>query len=217
MRTRVKICCIAAIDELRCATEAGADAVGLVGPMPSGPGPIAPPLIKHLARQASPAVATFLLSSSTTAAELLAEIVDAGTTVLQIVDAVPVETYAMLRDALPALKLVQVIHVEDERAVAEARGLAPHVDGLLLDSGRPGAAVKELGGTGRRHDWRLSREIVRSVPCPVFLAGGLTADNVAEAIRTARPYGVDICSGVRRDGRLDPQKLQDFMGAVAAA
>jgi phosphoribosylanthranilate isomerase len=113
--------------------------------------------------------------------------------------------------------ILQVAHVEDASALAFARAAARTADALLLDSGRPAAAVPELGGTGRAHDWKISREIVAATSKPVFLAGGLTPENVAEAIRAVRPHGVDICSGVRTDGALDAAKLSAFMAAVASA
>ena len=86
---------------------------------------------------------------------------------------------------------------------AESAGdaeLAARVDALLLDSGRPDAQVKTLGGTGLTHDWALSAEIVAQVDRPVFLAGGLRESNVAEAIAQVKPFGVDLCSGVRTEG-----------------
>jgi phosphoribosylanthranilate isomerase len=110
-----------------------------------------------------------------------------------------------------------VIHVEDESALDEANAAAPHVDALLLDSGRPKAAVRELGGTGRAHDWSVSARIVAQCGRPVFLAGGLNAGNVREAVARVRPFGVDLCSGVRRDGRLDAEKLGAFVAALRAA
>ncbi len=113
--------------------------------------------------------------------------------------------------------MVQVIHVTGVASVDEAAAVAPEVDALLLDSGNPALAVKELGGTGRRHDWSLSREIRQLVPVPVFLAGGLNEHNVAEAIATVGPFGLDLCSGVRTDGKLDQAKLGRFFAAVQAA
>jgi len=107
-----------------------------------------------------------------------------------------------------------VIHVEGEEAVGEARAVAPQVDGILLDSGRPSAPVKELGGTGRAHDWAVSRRVQEAVEVPVFLAGGLRPDNVASAIEVVRPFAVDVCSGVRTNGKLDGQKLDAFFAAV---
>ena len=214
MRTRIKICCIASIDEAWMAIRAGADALGLVGSMPSGPGPIADELIAEIARAVPPPVATFLLTSETDVDAVIDHARTCGTNTLQIVDRVDPSVYGEIRRALPALKMVQVIHVLDDTSVTEARELAPHVDALLLDSGNPQLKVKELGGTGRVHDWNLSRQIVESVDPPVFLAGGLNAGNVAAAIRHVRPYGVDLCSSVRTDGRLDREKLGAFMEAA---
>lgn len=217
MATRVKICCIETEAMARAAIDAGASALGLVTAMPSGPGVISDAQARRIAALAPPGVATFLLTSATDPAGLVAQVAAAGTSVVQIVDAVAPAAYAALRQALPAVKIVQVIHVEDEDALDEARAVAPLVDGLLLDSGRPKAAIKELGGTGRVHDWRISQRIVAAVPRPVYLAGGLGPGNVAEAIRAVRPFGVDLCSGVRSDGKLDAQKLAALMTAVHAA
>ena len=217
MTTRVKICCIETEAMARMAIDAGAAALGLVTAMPSGPGVISDDQARRIAALAPPGVATFLLTCETDPAKLVAQVAAAGTNVVQIVDAVAPQAYAALRQALPAVKIVQVIHVEDEAALAEARAVAPLVDGLLLDSGRPKAAIKELGGTGRVHDWQVSRRIVAAVPCPVYLAGGLGPENVADAIRAVRPFGVDLCSGVRTDGLLDPAKLGALMDAVRAA
>ena len=94
---------------------------------------------------------------------------------------------------------------------------APFVDAFLLDSGKPGAAIPTLGGTGDVHDWDISAAFVAASPRPVFLAGGLTAANVGAAIARVRPFGVDLCSGVRTDDRLDAAKLAAFVGAVRQA
>jgi phosphoribosylanthranilate isomerase len=115
---------------------------------------------------------------------------------------------------------VQVIHVLDEASVDEARAALPLVHALLLDSGNPRLAVKELGGTGRVHDWALSRRIrdeASAAGVPVFLAGGLRAENVAAAVRAVRPFGVDVCSGVRSGGRLDAGKLATFAAQLSSA
>lgn len=217
MRTRIKICCISSVGEAQAAVAAGADAIGLVSAMPSGPGVIAESLIAEIAAAAPPAVGTFLLTSETEPAAIAAQQRRCGVNTIQLCDALDARSYAVLRQALPGIALIQVIHVRDESAVAEAVGIAPSVDGLLLDSGNPAGRVRELGGTGRVHDWALSRRIVESAPCPVFLAGGLNAGNVADAIAQVRPYGVDLCNGVRTDDALDPAKLAAFMAAAAAA
>lgn len=218
MRTRVKICCISSMDEARLAIRHGADALGLVGPMPSGPGVIDLADVARIARAVPPPVATFLLSSETGAAGLIAQAQACRPTALQIVDAVDdASVYPAVRDACPGLKLVQVIHVTGPQSVDEARNVAAHVDALLLDSGNPNLAVKELGGTGRIHDWTTSAAIVRAVGIPVFLAGGLKPENAARAIGEVGPYGLDLCTGVRKAGVLDDVRLGDFMRAVRAA
>jgi phosphoribosylanthranilate isomerase len=217
-RIRIKICCIQSEAEARLAIARGADALGLVGIMPSGPGPIEDELIAAIAARVPPPVATFLLTSETEAEAIIDHARRCRTNTLQLVDRVATEVYPRLRQALPGIKLVQVIHVRGEEAFAEAVAAAAHADALLLDSGRPHAPIKVLGGTGRVHDWAVSRRIVEAVPCPVFLAGGLRADNVGAAIAIVRPFGVDVCTGVRRpDYSLDPPKLEAFVAAVTAA
>lgn len=211
---RVKICCIANQREAAEAISFGASAIGLVGAMPSGPGPISNEEILAIARTVPPPIATFLLTSEQTANGIVAHHFRTRTNTIQIVDELIGREYELLRRALPGVKLVQVIHVVGERSVDEAAELAEQVDAILLDSGNPGLAVKELGGTGRRHDWRLSRRIVETCGKPVFLAGGLGAGNVREAIETVGPFGLDVCSGVRTGGRLDMLKLEKFFKAV---
>ncbi len=211
---RVKICCISSEDEARLAIGAGASALGLVGAMPSGPGVIGDELIEVIARMVPPPIATFLLTSETDVAAIVQHQQRVGTNTIQIVDALQVGTYADIRRALPGVKLVQVIHVTGEESLDEAQKLAPQVDALLLDSGNPNLAVKELGGTGRVHNWTISRRICESVAVPVFLAGGLRPDNVRAAIEAVGPFGLDLCSGVRTAGQLDPQKLDLFFQAI---
>jgi len=215
-RVRLKVCCIASHDEVALAVQHGADAVGLVSAMPSGPGVIDEALIAELAPRVPPPVATFLLTSGTDAATIAAQARRTAVNVLQLVDAVSPGTLHALRTALPAVRLVQVIHVLDDESVREALAVAPFVDALLLDSGNPRLAIKELGGTGRVHDWTLSRAIRDRAGVPVFLAGGLRAENVGEAIAAVAPFGVDVCSGVRTDGRLDAAKLDAFARALVA-
>ena len=214
---RIKICCIMSVAELALAVRAGVNAIGLVGEMPSGPGPIDDALIADLAGRAPPGVSTFLLTSRQTADGIIAHHRATRTTTIQIVDVLPHGSYVALRAALSGVKLVQVVHVGGEESVDEALAVAPDVDALLLDSGNRGLAIKELGGTGRRHDWAMSRRIRELSPIPVFLAGGLRAENVREAIETVAPFGLDVCSGVRTNGALDPAKVEAFMEAAGRA
>ncbi|RYX83458.1 phosphoribosylanthranilate isomerase [bacterium] len=214
---RVKVCCISSVDEARLAIRYGASAVGLVSAMPSGPGVIEEGLIAEIAAVVPPGVGSFLLSSAQDAESLIKQQQHCRTNTIQIVDWVPMEAYAVLREALPGIGIVQVIHVSGEESVDEALEIAPHIDALLLDSGNPNLSVKELGGTGRRHDWNLSRKIREESSVPIYLAGGLRPDNVREAIEQVGPFGLDICSGVRSNGELDEEKLGRFMRAVSGS
>ncbi len=211
---RIKICCIANEQEAADAISCGASAIGLVGNMPSGPGPISDEEILRIASAVPPPIATFLLTSEQTAQGIIDHHHRTETNTIQIVDELEDRDYSAIRAALPGVKLVQVIHVIGERSVVEAAEIAECVDAILLDSGNPHLAVKELGGTGRRHDWSLSRRIVETCGKPVFLAGGLNAENVREAIRMVQPFGLDLCSGVRTEGKLDLQKLESFFKAI---
>lgn len=217
MRTRVKICCIASREEAAAAVAAGADVAGLVGAMPSGPGPIDEGTAADIAGALPPAVSSFLLTSETTADGIAAHVARVRPTAVQIVDHVDPAEVERLAGLAPGVRRVQVIHVEGEDALALAKAYARFVHAFLLDSGRPSLATKELGGTGRVHDWEVSRRFVAASERPVFLAGGLTADNVGRAIATVRPFGVDVCTGVRTNGDLDPERLGHFVKAVRAA
>jgi phosphoribosylanthranilate isomerase len=214
LKMKIKICCIASVEEAELAIANGAWAIGLVGKMPSGPGPIEDSLIAKIAEHVRGRVETFLLTSEQSARGIIEHAKRTRTTTIQIVDRITQGSYDDLRRALPDIKLVQVIHVEDETSIDEALEAAQRVDYLLLDSGRPNLKVKELGGTGRVHDWEISRKIRERSGVPVFLAGGLTPENVAEAVRIVEPFGVDICSGVRTDGKLDRGKVRRFVGGI---
>jgi phosphoribosylanthranilate isomerase len=217
MITRVKICCIASVEEAQLAIRAGASAIGLVSAMPSGPGPISEELIAEIVPHVPPGVATFLLTCLDDADAIIAQQRRTRVNTIQLCDRIRHADYAKLRAAMPGVKLVQVIHVSGPESVEEAIRVAPQVDALLLDSGNQKLAVKELGGTGRVHDWTHSEKIVKSVPRPVYLAGGLKPENVADAVRRVRPFGVDVCSGLRTDGKLDAVKVAAFFGAIASS
>nr|QKW93737.1 phosphoribosylanthranilate isomerase [Vitiosangium cumulatum] len=213
---RVKVCCISSIEEARAAIRAGASALGLVSSMPSGPGVISESLIAEIAATVPPPIATFLLTCAQDVRDIIAQQRRCRTNTVQLCDRLTTGSYADLRGAMPGVSLVQVIHVSGEESLEEALSVAPHVDALLLDSGNQSLAVKELGGTGRVHDWSISRRIREQARVPVFLAGGLRAENVSEAIRHVGPFGLDLCSGVRTAGKLDEEKLTRFFAHVRA-
>ena len=211
---RLKVCCISSLEEARLAVHYGAAALGLVSQMPSGPGVIDDARIAAIAARVPPGVASFLLTSAQSVAAILGQQRRLRPSTLQLVDTLLDGTYAELRAALPGIRLVQVIHVAGPQSLDDAMRLAPDVDALLLDSGNPALAAKELGGTGRAHDWTISRAIREAVEVPVYLAGGLRADNITAAVRAVEPFGVDLCSGVRTDGLLDATKLAAFVTAL---
>jgi phosphoribosylanthranilate isomerase len=210
----VKVCCIADIDEARLAIDAGASAIGLVSAMPSGPGPIEETDIARIAAAVPPPTETFLLTSLVDAEAIAEQQRRCGTTAVQLVDALEDAELRRLRRLLPSIRLVQVIHVTGADSVDEARAAAPLVDTILLDSGNPKLAIKELGGTGRVHDWAMSRRIRDSVAVPVLLAGGLNPGNAREARERVMPAGLDVCSGLRPNGRLDAGMLRGFFDAL---
>ena len=212
--TRVKVCCIASRGEAALAVRHGASALGLVSAMPSGPGVIDEATIAAVNEALPPAVSAFLLTSLVQVEALVAQQRRLAVATLQLCDWLGAARLRELRARLPGVRLVQVIHVRGEVALREAAEAAPLVDALLLDSGNPDLAVKELGGTGRRHDWALSRRIREESEAPLFLAGGLDASNAARAIAEVGPYALDVCSGVRQDGALDEARLSTFMAAA---
>lgn len=217
VRTRVKICCIASEHEARLAVAAGADALGFVAAKPSGSGIVEDATIRAVADELPPPVASFLLTPHLKGADIVAHLRVCGTNTVQIVDHVDPVEHEIIAKALPLVRRVQVIHVEGPQALDLIPVYERHIHAFLLDSGKPGGSMRELGGTGRTHDWQVSAEFVRRSGRPVFLAGGLNPDNAAAAMAAVRPFGLDLCSGVRTGGRLDPVKLSAFMQAVRGA
>jgi phosphoribosylanthranilate isomerase len=216
-RIRLKVCCIASVDEAATAVRFGADAIGLVGVMPSGSGAIPDELIAEIALSVPPSVATFLVTRETSVEAIVAHARRTGTSTVQLADWVEPADHRLIRAELLGIKLVQVLHVTDAGVVDRAKAAAGTVDALLLHSGRPDDAPPELGATSPTHDWQLSRQVVEASPVPVFLAGGLDPDNVAEAVSRVRPFGVDVCRGVRTFDDLNAGKLRAFVSAVNAA
>jgi len=208
--TKVKICCIQSIEEAQIAIDNGTYAIGLVSEMPSGPGVISESKIKEIAEWVPDDIKTVLLTSLQNADKIIEQHEYCNTDVLQLVDSQEIITYQILKKELPNAEIMQVVHVIDDDSVSEAVNISKYVDMILLDSGNPKLETKELGGTGRTHNWRISREIVNEVDVPVFLAGGLTPDNVAGAVERVIPFGVDLCTGVRLDGKLDGEKVKLF-------
>ena len=217
MTVRIKMCCIMSHAEAQIGVAAGATALGFVSEMPSGPGVIDETLIAEIAATVPSSVATFLLTAKQDVDTIVDQQHRTGVNTIQLCDSLPAGSHERLRRALPVVSIVQVIHVTSENSVAEVLSIAPAVDALLLDSGRPEASVRELGGTGRTHDWEISRRIRESAPVPVYLAGGLNTGNVEAAIQQVPPFGVDLCSGIRHEGALAEDLAHGFAKAVRQA
>ena len=211
---KVKICCISSIEEAKLAIGHGAAAIGLVGRMPSGPGIITDELIHSIAKTVLPPIHSFLLTSETTAEAIIEHHNKVNTTTIQIVDALSGREYHKIREAIPNVQLVQVIHVLDEGSIKEAIEISEFVDAILLDSGNPNLPTKVLGGTGKTHNWDLSKKIREEISLPVFLAGGINKDNIKKAIEHVQPYGIDLCSSVRTNGQLDESKLEALFNTL---
>ena len=211
---KVKVCCISSLEEANMAISAGASAIGLVSEMPSGPGVISEELIAQIAKAVPNNIETFLLTSKQTVKEIIKQLNKCKTTTVQVVDDINEGSYKDIKSAIPHIKIVQVLHVENEESIKKAVIISKYVDAILLDSGNQRLQVKELGGTGRIHDWSLSKKIVEKVNVPVYLAGGLNSKNVVKAMKTVNPYGIDLCSGVRSNGRLDKLKLTEFFNSL---
>jgi len=213
-KVRVKVCCILNIEEAKLAIRSGATELGLVSWMPSGPGPIEDDKIREIARAVPPSIGTFLLTCKTNVDELIKQIKFCGTNTVQLCDRpLQANEYKELREALPHINIVQVIHVMDDKAIEEAQSVSHYVDALLLDSGN--LMKSELGGTGRVHDWVVSRKLITQVNVPVWLAGGLTPSNVKKALEL-NSFGLDLCSGLRigPTHTLDPQKVYSFFVGI---
>lgn len=217
MRTRMKICCIRDMAEAYLAVSYGVDAIGLVGPMPNGPGQIDAPTVRAITAGAPAGVSSWTLTIATDAATIIETARASATQTIQLVCGVEPEVADAVRAALPALRVVSVVHVDGAAAIDAAVRIAAHVHGLVLDSGQPGASKPTYGGTGDTHDWHVSRRIVDAVDGPVWLAGGLSPENIGDAIRAVRPFGVDVCSKLRTAGVLDAAKVAAFSAAVRAA
>jgi phosphoribosylanthranilate isomerase len=217
MRTRIKICCIASAEEAQLAIAAGADALGFIGVVPPSPRAIPDEAIAGIAATVPPPVATVLVSSQRDAEAISAQVRRTRPSVIQVVAPIDPAEWALLAELEPHLRRIQVIHVEGPEALDFIPLYAPHVHAFLLDSGKAASATPYYGGTGETHDWAISAAFVARSPLPVFLAGGITPANAAEAIRQVRPYGLDLCTGLRTDGRLDPARLAEVVRAVRDA
>jgi phosphoribosylanthranilate isomerase len=210
----IKICCIQDRAEAQLAMDQGANALGLVSEMPSGPGVISLDQIRDIAAFITKSAVSVLLTSEQSSKGIIEQVEYCNPTAIQIVDKLLLGSHRDIRVMFPDLIIIQVIHVTGIESIVEAEKVSSSVDAILLDSGSKFLTAKELGGTGRIHDWLISKQICRYTHVPVILAGGLDQTNIGKAIRTVKPTGVDVCSGVRTNGKLDKIKLASFMNNI---
>jgi len=214
---RIKVCCIQSIDEAKLAISYGAHALGLVSKMPTGTKGIGDDEIRGIVEAIPPTFATVLLTSSDDPMAIARHQRATRANTLQLVGPISSESVRGLRDALPGISLIKVVHVQDSTSIDAALSFSNVADALLLDTKVKVRGGEALGGTGVTHDWSISRRIVEASPLPIFLAGGLTPENVAEAIRAVSPFGVDVCSSSRPNRTLEPDRLSDFVARASGA
>jgi phosphoribosylanthranilate isomerase len=206
--TRAKICGIRDPGARDAAVASGADAVGFVVEIPRSRRSIGRKEAKSLIRGLPPFVSSVVVMEPKSAAEAASIALDTGADVLQVNGTLAAEDLSTLREMVAARLVATVPAVPG--ALEEARRIAEVADALLVDSQEGG----KLGGTGAVHDWNLSADLVEAVGAPVILAGGLSPENVAEAIRAVGPYAVDVSTGVETEGRKDPAKIAAFLREV---
>lgn len=213
--SKVKICGITSYRDLQTVLQfPQVNHLGFVSAMPSGPCIISDEAIRMLLRKTPSFIDTFLLTSRCDAEGIAEQWRLCRTTTIQVCNPLPDDELRRLRKLVPGISLVSVVHINSRTHNGRALELCNIVDGLLLDTGDPDMPLPELGGTGRVHDWDISRNICAQSSLPVWLAGGLTAKNVAAAISYVRPQGIDVCTGVRSDGFVDGEKLAALLGEI---
>src|SRR2546428_864557 len=209
MNVRIKVCGICSLEDALACSAAGVDALGFLCGVPvSVRSYIDPDAAGEIIRRLPPYVSSVLVTILSDAAQIQKMLDKTSVSALQLQGPIQPAAVESLRNGNPHLKIIKAIHIIDESAVQEAQSWQPFADALLLDTKGEGA----LGGTGKTHNWKLSRRIAETLRIPVILAGGLSPDNVAQAIKTVRPFAVDVNSGV--GGHLpakDLVKVADFV------
>lgn len=211
---RVKICGTATFADLDCAVAAGADAVGfLMGITHVTQDAVTPETAAAMVATLPPFIVPVAVTHLTKPSDLIRIVELSRCTTLQIQDMVTPDDIAEVREALPYLRIMKAVHVMDESAIATAKYFSDTADAILLDT----RTADRIGGTGITHDWNISAKIVKECSCPVILAGGLTPENVTEAITRVRPYAVDVHTGVKKNGVRDAERTRAFVANARTA
>ncbi len=208
---RVKICGNKRVEDALQAIRLGADAIGLlVGQEHASRDFITPALAASIARQLPPFCAIVLATHINSVKEVLQLANFIGVNALQLHGDSTPEDIIQIRKNLPNIKIIKSVHVVDNKSTGAVGKYIGVVDAILLDT--INLKTKQIGGTGKTHDWNISRKIVEEYDIPIVLAGGLSPDNVAEAVKFVKPYGVDVNTGTKgEDGFKDYGKLELFI------
>jgi phosphoribosylanthranilate isomerase len=212
--TRVKICGIKNQAELNTAIRCGADAVGFITEVPvDTPRRISLETAAKLIKQVPPLVESVLVIMPERAEEVYHMANTAKPSMVQLHKDPSYELLEEIQNLRQHIKIIQTVTIP-ERGVCHTTSLheyikllSPYVDAVLLDT----LTTKGTGGTGKTHNWQISREIVEQSPLPVILAGGLNPENVEDAIRAVKPFAVDTASGVETQGVKDEHKVKAFI------
>ncbi len=212
-KTRVKICGIKTLEDALAAAEAGADELGFHVGLTGARAPLEADNVAKIIAELPENVESVMVTSVTEAEQLIQLARKTGAQVIQLYgDATP-ETIGDVRKALPGIKVWKVLNVSDESSIEKAKEYQDSADAIALDTLNKETGVR--GGTGKTHDWNISKKIVESISIPVILAGGLNPENVADAVKTVHPYGLDVNSGVSNpDGSKNIEKVKAFVQAA---
>ena len=203
----IKFCGTASLADMRCAVAAGCDAVGFImGVTHPTSDAVTPAEAARMIRCLPPFIEPVAVTHLQETEDLIRLVKESHCTTLQVQDTVEPAELDDVRDALPYVTIIKAVHVMDRSAIATAKRYEPYTDALILDT----RTAERLGGTGIPHDWNISAEIVARSEIPVILAGGLTPENVAEAIRKVHPYAVDVHTGVKKDDARNPERTLTF-------
>ncbi len=217
---KTELCGIRNEEDLRIALDADPDAIGLlVGRRHASNDFISVETARALCALLPPFVQPILITHLSEPDEILDIFRAIGPMTIQLHGETTPQQAAILRKELaPSVKIMKSVWLSQTNGYAELSAYLPHVDAFFIDSRNP--ETDQVGGTGLLNDWDLAARFVQESPVPVMLAGGLSPENVADAIRKVRPYGVDVNSGLRAlDDRtkIDPARCRAFVRAARLA
>lgn len=193
MSIRVKICGNRTLSDALISCHSGADAIGLIhGVNYLTEDEVSLTNASQILKKVPVFVDVVLVTHFVLANQILDIYEQIPTSSIQLQDNISEKEINIIKDKLVYVKLIKAVHVTGSDSIKMAQDYSNFFDAILLDT----KIGSRIGGTGKTHDWRISREIVQSIKRDVILAGGLTIENVEQAIKYVNPYGVDVNSGV---------------------